>query len=326
MAKFCSQCGAQLADDANFCTVCGTNVGGGGCVNQPTAAATYTQPTAAATSIPTTVVTGSQPTAATYVQPTAAVTYTQSAVQPAAATYTQSAVQPAAATYTQPTVQPTAAIYAQPAAATYTQSAAAPGTQQPAAQQATAQPVAQPVSVSQARKSNAKAIIGGIAAVVAVGAIAVLLAKVFPNWSLGNLLPSGSSSSNTSIAQIAAGLLFIALGVIFYLVSRRKVARCTASGTATIVDIIRKRSSGDDDSDSYIPVLGYVVNGKEYRERADELSSSRRKANRVGDTVPIRFNPNRPSEFIADGKKGGGFGIGFIIVGIIVIIVPLIVN
>ena len=30
--------------------------------------------------------------------------------------------------------------------------------------------------------------------------------------------------------------------------------------------------------------------------------------------------------FSADGKKGGGFGIGFIIVGIIVIIVPLIVN
>ena len=106
----------------------------------------------------------------------------------------------------------------------------------------------------------------------------------------------------------------------------RRKQRCTEPAVATIVDI--KRDTDTDDkgnkSYSYRPVLEYKV-GVETFKRTAKVSSSDRKAYKVGTQVNIKFNPLKPKEFMtAKQKSGYGTGVILMLIALALAVVTLI--
>jgi hypothetical protein len=107
------------------------------------------------------------------------------------------------------------------------------------------------------------------------------------------------------ILLIVAGLMFLVGFIVVYSAVKRK-QRCTEPAVATIVDIKRKEDTDDkgNKSYSYRPVLEYKVGIDTYK-RAARVSSSDRKAYKVGTMVNIKFNPLKPKEFMTAKQKNG---------------------
>lgn len=119
-------------------------------------------------------------------------------------------------------------------------------------------------------------------------------------------------------------VVFILGGFLSIFFGRKKKGRCTMPVQAEIVDVKRDYtadSDGTGGSYDYTPVLGYVLGGREYKQKAD-FSSSRRKAFTVGELMEIRVNPNKPSEFVVPGKSNtAAFGMVLIIMGAFIFVV-----
>lgn len=106
---------------------------------------------------------------------------------------------------------------------------------------------------------------------------------------------------------IIAGIVCL-IGVLIIVMGIRKKNRCTEPGVATIVDIKRKENTDDkgNTSYSYRPVLEFKL-GTETIRKAAGVTSSKRKAYKIGDRVNIKFNPLKPKEFMTAKQKTGVF-------------------
>lgn len=109
------------------------------------------------------------------------------------------------------------------------------------------------------------------------------------------------------ILLIVSGIMCLVGFLVIYFGIRKK-QRCTEPAVAEIVDI--KRTEDTDEkghkSYSYQPVLEFKVGVETIRKMAS-VSSSRRKAYKIGDKVNIKFNPMKPKEFMTGKQKTGAF-------------------
>ena len=95
--------------------------------------------------------------------------------------------------------------------------------------------------------------------------------------------------------------IFSALTGVFLIYSGLKGANsCSAWSKGKVVDIHRTSSS---DGDAYAPVVEFLANGQIIRAKAQTQKGVTR--NRVpcqmGDSIQIRYNPDRPQSFIIPG-------------------------
>lgn len=129
---------------------------------------------------------------------------------------------------------------------------------------------------------------------------------------MNNRQKSGSSI----VFVIIFALVFIGVGI-YLSVREFEFINGGAKTQATIVDI---EAYYDSDGDlNHRVYVTYTVDGTVYNERLDTYTSSMR----VGDTVPIRYMPDNPSN-IAYAKFNFLFPVIFILCGVLVLVLSII--
>ena len=123
---------------------------------------------------------------------------------------------------------------------------------------------------------------------------------------------------NYYLVYIIAGVMFL-IGLLVTVTGVRRVKRCTEPAQATIVDIeVEVESSDDGKEQRYRPVFEFAAKGENVRKKGN-VSSSRRRAYHVGDVKNVRYNPDKPKEFIVEGSgSGAGAGIFLMILAVAV--------
>lgn len=116
------------------------------------------------------------------------------------------------------------------------------------------------------------------------------------------------------IAYLLAGALFMLIGILTIRKGARKNDHCTAAASAVIVEVQKRK---DDDSYTYTPVYEFTAGGITVRKSGDIYSTNRKKF-RVGDSAAVRYNPDKPEEFLVNGKNGTkGAGMILLLFGIV---------
>jgi hypothetical protein len=196
--RFCTECGAAIADDKKFWTECGSPVSVETAQPQETvhtetppapapAAPVYSAPAAASAPIP--AYTAPAPTAP--IAAPAAPAYTAPAAAPVAPVYAASTAAPAAPVYSVPTAAPVAAVYAVPAS--------------PAPQAGQAPPH------------------GGPYAVMSIGSFigsSVLMSIPVSGWLICIIWACGGCKNHNKRNYARSILVFLIIGLIFYLLIR----------------------------------------------------------------------------------------------------------
>ena len=129
------------------------------------------------------------------------------------------------------------------------------------------------------------------------------------------------------ILRIIVFAALIALGSWMAYTQLMKGRRCSQPATASIVGRERKRthSARGRSSAHYAPVVEFDAFGQTIRATADVDSVFAGKY-KDGDTLEIRFNPQKPEEFVVQGKsfRSGVLGGGFLVlIGILGLILSL---
>lgn len=125
------------------------------------------------------------------------------------------------------------------------------------------------------------------------------------------------------VAYLLVGIVIVLLGFLSIRKGSQKKNRCTASASAVIVDVqAEKDEAGSENTHkkfTYTPIYEFVVNGNTIRKNGGIYSHNKREFN-VGDTVEVKYNPDKPEEFLVNGKSGGkGFGIALLLFGLVII-------
>ncbi len=128
-----------------------------------------------------------------------------------------------------------------------------------------------------------------------------------------------------AVLLIVSGIMFL-VGFLVVFLGVKKRQRCTEPTEATIVDIKRDVDENEKGAKSYSyrPVVEFSVGTQKIRKTA-KVSSSSRKAYKVGGTVEVRFNPLKPSEFVTAKQKKGYFSGGtLMLIALAVAVITLI--
>ena len=129
------------------------------------------------------------------------------------------------------------------------------------------------------------------------------------------------------ITLIIIAVLAVLAGVLFIYLGKKKKERCTAVTQAKIVKVKEKTESTDEGKkeSEYTAELEFEVGGKTYKGSAGKKSGNKRKY-RVGDEYDVYYNPEKPKEFLVEGKSGGLFtGIIAILIGIVAAVLAFVV-
>ena len=123
------------------------------------------------------------------------------------------------------------------------------------------------------------------------------------------------------VAYLLVGIVIVLLGFLSIKKGSQKKNRCTAS--AVIVEVqAEKDEAGSENSHkkyTYTPIYEFVVNGNTIRKNGGIYSHNKRDFN-VGDTMAVKYNPDKPEEFLVNGKSGGkSFGIALLLFGLVII-------
>ena len=124
-------------------------------------------------------------------------------------------------------------------------------------------------------------------------------------------------------AYLLVGIVIVLLGFLSIRKGSQKKNRCTASAFAVIVEVqTEKDEAGSENTHkkfTYTPIYEFVVNGNTIRKNGGIYSHNKRDFN-VGDTATVKYNPDKPDEFLVNGKSGGkGFGIALLLFGLVII-------
>lgn len=129
------------------------------------------------------------------------------------------------------------------------------------------------------------------------------------------------------VAYSLVGIVIVLLGILSIRKGSQKKNRCTASASAVIVEVqAEKDEAGSENTHkkfTYTPIYEFVVNGNTIRKNGGIYSHNKRDFN-VGDTATVKYNPDKPEEFLVNGKSGGkGFGIALLLFGLVIIAIAL---
>lgn len=125
------------------------------------------------------------------------------------------------------------------------------------------------------------------------------------------------------VAYLLVGIVIVLLGFLSIRKGSQKKNRCTATASAMIVEVqTEKDEAGSENTHkkfTYTPIYEFVVNGNTIRKNGGIYSHNKRDFN-VGDTATVKYNPDKPDEFLVNGKSGGkGFGIALLLFGLVII-------
>ena len=124
------------------------------------------------------------------------------------------------------------------------------------------------------------------------------------------------------VAYLLVGIVIVLLGFLSIRKGSHMKNRCTASASAVIVDVqAEKDEAGSENTHkkyTYTPIYEFVVNGNTIR-KSGGVYSHNKKQFKVGDTATVKYNPNKPDEFLINGKSSGkSFGIALVMFGLII--------
>lgn len=125
------------------------------------------------------------------------------------------------------------------------------------------------------------------------------------------------------IIGIIIGIACVIIGIVMMVSHFNSQKTQTAETTATIIRIDSELETDTDGFETrwYSPVVEYKVNSKSYEKQLPNKRTTNSTEYKVGDTVIIQYNPEKPEEISSKGDNGGLIGgIFFIVVGIIVAI------
>ena len=125
------------------------------------------------------------------------------------------------------------------------------------------------------------------------------------------------------VAYLLVGIVIVLLGFLSLKKGSQKKNRCTASASALIVEIEKDEDAagreGTRKKYTYTPIYEFEVNGNIIRKGGGIYSHSKKEFN-VGDTVAVKYNPDKPEEFLVNGKSSGkSFGIALLLFGLVII-------
>lgn len=121
------------------------------------------------------------------------------------------------------------------------------------------------------------------------------------------------------------GIMCITLSVYLLHKANNLIAKCTSNCTGTLNEICEKlREYRDEDGHNrkkiyYFPIYEFEVNGKKYKIR-DTMGNFSPKNLKIGKTVEIKYNPEKPEECYKEGDAFSKIWLVFLIVGIICIV------
>ena len=123
----------------------------------------------------------------------------------------------------------------------------------------------------------------------------------------------------TIIVLWIVGLIFVFVTLINMIRRSIKTRRCTARASAVITDIKEKVSRRNDiESREYIPTVSYQVDGKEYSRNFAKAYVAN--TYRVGQTIEIMVNPNKPTEINKSGSSNKA-DLVMLVIGVVIIII-----
>ncbi len=130
---------------------------------------------------------------------------------------------------------------------------------------------------------------------------------------------------NPFVAYLLVGCVIFLLGFLSIRKESRKKKRCTASASAMIVEVqAEKDEAGSENTHkkyTYTPIYEFTVNGNTIRKSGGIYSHNKHDFN-VGDTSTVRYNPDKPEEFLVSGKSGGKiFGVALVLFGLVLIVI-----
>ena len=125
------------------------------------------------------------------------------------------------------------------------------------------------------------------------------------------------------VAYLLVGIVIVLLGFLSIRKGSQKKNRCTASASAVIVEVqAEKDEAGSENTHkkyTYTPIYEFTVNGNTIR-KSGGIYSHNKKEYHVGDTSTVMYNPDKPEEFLVNGKSSGkGFGIALLLFGLVII-------
>ena len=125
------------------------------------------------------------------------------------------------------------------------------------------------------------------------------------------------------VAYLLVGIVLVLLGFLSIRKGSHTKNRCTASASAVIVEIqAEKDEAGSENTHkkyTYTPIYEFVVNGNTIRKSGGIYSHNKKDFN-MGDTVAVKYNPDKPEEFLVNGKSGGNaFGVALMLFGLVII-------
>lgn len=125
------------------------------------------------------------------------------------------------------------------------------------------------------------------------------------------------------VAYLLVGIVIVLFGILSIRKGSQKKNRCTASASAVIVEVEKDDDEagreGTRKKYTYTPIYEFVANGKTVR-KSGGIYSHNKKEFSVGDTAAVKYNPDKPEEFLVNGKSGGkGFGIAILLFGLVII-------
>ena len=125
------------------------------------------------------------------------------------------------------------------------------------------------------------------------------------------------------VAYLLVGIALILFGILSIRKGLQRKKRCTASASAVIVEVEKDDDEADREGTrkkyTYTPIYEFVANGKTVRKSGGIYSHDKKEFS-VGDTAAVKYNPDKPEEFLVNGKSGGkGFGIALMLFGLVII-------
>ena len=125
------------------------------------------------------------------------------------------------------------------------------------------------------------------------------------------------------VAYLLAGIVIVLIGVLSIIKGLQKKKRCTVSAVAMIVEVEKDDDEagreGTRKKYTYTPIYEFVANGNTIR-RSGNIYSHKKREFKAGNTVTVKYNPDKPEEFLVNGKSGGkSFGIALLLFGLVII-------
>ena len=125
------------------------------------------------------------------------------------------------------------------------------------------------------------------------------------------------------VAYLLAGIAFVLFGILSIGKGSQKKKRCTASASAVIAEIEKDVDEADKAGTrkkyTYTPIYEFTVNGGVIR-KSGGIYSHNKSEFKVGDVSSVKYNPDKPDEFLVNGKNGGKFlGVALMLFGLVII-------